>query len=106
YLMSCVMLFMKDLAPFVQFGVATQLYHMSQSFFSFLLLSNMYCSATRECRSNTMAFFTFIVFHIIIKIGFAAILREADAAIGSLYPVSTENASGIPVSPNEGGKTP
>ncbi|MBR4069497.1 MAG: hypothetical protein IKK08_12885, partial [Clostridia bacterium] len=46
YLMSCVMLFMKDLAPFVQFGVATQLYHMSQSFFSFLLLSNMYCSAT------------------------------------------------------------
>ena len=46
YLMSCVMLFMKGLAPFVQFCVATQLYHMSQSFFSFVLLSKMYCSAT------------------------------------------------------------
>ena len=50
YLMSCVMLFMKDLAPFVQFGVATQLYHMSQSFFSFLLLSKMYCSATKNLK--------------------------------------------------------
>ena len=54
YLMSCVMLFMKDLAPFVQFGVATQLYHMSQSFFSFVLLSKMYCSATARGGLETM----------------------------------------------------
>ena len=46
YLMSCVMLFMKDLAPFVQFCLATQLYHMSLILLFFSLLSKIYCSAT------------------------------------------------------------